>query len=642
MPLDRSRPPAMGKNARLQKWGDDEGEFAGEFGDAEDDFLAQLNDSNNELLSPADEFATIKLAPVARGISPSATDAVPRAAKEVREKKTVSSAGLARFVERDDDELSFGEDVQIDNLRGHAFSPNFLSPGTGSLTSPVRRHSLSEFSESTDTDITEINDEDFEEIDDIFGKEESGIYSSGGTRASKKSTGPGRAREVLLQRKQQLEEEAKAEDDELFRRFKSRDGQTGGYFDMAADEVNTLKLKDLRLFTSSKPHHDTLENDATINYEYTKDDFESFEDGFVGDLPSVIRQDKLSHFHTDAPAHGRPLSRKASMPVFPRSLKASGPTKFKSTMDLGHAFGESSSEHPLFNNKNKIIRKLDRMPSFHIKKSQAPPSLPHVSSKEDLLDYNMELHKKQLLEKYMEISEKQFQLRSSPKKKSSNRKLQDKPAKKGVGIVRYLNNKSTAPLMTGNDKMKFNPGSEKWEGNEHELLRFDDNNDDGLVGKRQKQPSLITVDQFRHQKKNVKSNMVYDAENLRWVNKDALDEQQENVFDDLPDLVPNDIPRYNPSAQPPSRLAAAGRGVSAITQRTVSTASSASTANSAAGEEFALSTKLMAKFEKEEQKIRKKTHHWFGANESYHLHGRGHFDADYYWEIRKMVMDNGS
>ena len=72
------------------------------------------------------------------------------------------------------------------------------------------------------------------------------------------------------------------------------------------------------------------------------------------------------------------------------------------------------------------------------------------------------------------------------------------------------------------------------------------------------------------------------------------------------------------------------------------TASTASTANSAAGEEFALSTKLMAKFEKEEQKIRKKTHHWFGANESYHLHGRGHFDADYYWEIRKMVMDNGS
>ncbi|KAM9887647.1 hypothetical protein OXX69_013273, partial [Metschnikowia pulcherrima] len=122
---------------------------------------------------------------------------------------------LARFVERDDDELSFGEDVQIDNLRGHAFSPNFLSPGTGSLTSPIRRHSLSEFSEGTDTDITEINDEDFEEIDDIFGKEESGIYSSGGTRASKKAGGPGRAREVLLQRKQQLEEEAKAEDDEL-------------------------------------------------------------------------------------------------------------------------------------------------------------------------------------------------------------------------------------------------------------------------------------------------------------------------------------------------------------------------------------------------------------------------------------------
>ena len=90
-------------------------------------------------------------------------------------------------------------------------------------------------------------------------------------------------------------------------------------------------------------------------------------------------------------------------------------------------------------------------------------------------------------------------------------------------------------------------------------------NDDGLVGKKQQQPSLITVDQFRHQKQNAKSNMVYGAQNSRWVNMDALDEQQENVLDDLPDLVPKDIPRYNPSAPPPSRHAAAGRGLSAIT-----------------------------------------------------------------------------
>ncbi|KAM9935302.1 hypothetical protein OXX80_005124 [Metschnikowia pulcherrima] len=136
--------------------------------------------------------------------------------------------------------------------------------------------------------------------------------------------------------------------------------------------------------------------------------------------------------------------------------------------------------------------------------------------------------------------------------------------------------------------MKFSPGSEKKRRvtytNFWDLMT---DNDDGLVGKKQQQPGLITADQFRHQKQNAKSNMVCGAQNLRWVNMDALDEQQENVFDDSPDLVPNGIPRYNPSAPPPSRHAAAGRGLSAITQRTVSTASIAGIANIAAGEEFA-------------------------------------------------------
>lgn len=646
MPLDRTRPTASGKSARLQKWGDadDANEFDG-FGGECEDFLAQLNETGGELLSPVDEFETLKMPTSVRGISPSASEIVPRALAKVSKEP---SKGYSRFVENDedDDEISFGEEVEFDALRGHinAFSGQEfkLLPGTASLTSPVRRRSLSDFSEDTDTDITEINDEDFEEIDDIFGKEESGIYSSGGTRASKKLAGPGRAREILVQRRQQLEKQAQAEDDELYKRYKNtHNEQNGGPFiDQDIDEVNTLKLKDLRLYgrQSSKQIKDPLENDATINYEYTKDDFESFEDGFVGDLPSIIRPDKLSHFHTKASGKNGPLLRKSSMPVFPRSLKASGPTKFKSTMDLVGAFEDKPSEHPVFNDNNKIIRKLDRMPSFHIKKSQ-PTRLP---SHEDLLDYNMELRKKQLLEKYMEISQKQFQLRSSPTKKSSSNKLLDKPARKGVGIVKYLNNKSTAPFMAGNKQMKFNLDSNKWEGNEHDLLRFDENKEDILLSKKQKQPSLITVDQFKHQSDPVKGNMVYDPENLRWVNKNALDEEQENVFDDLPDLVPNDIPQYAPGLPAPSRPNFVDRGVSTFTQRTILSTSNGSTVvnGGVAGEEFALNAKLMSKFEKEEMKIRKKTHHWFGPNESYHLSSRGTFDAEYLWEIRKMVIDN--
>ncbi|OBA24419.1 hypothetical protein METBIDRAFT_38584 [Metschnikowia bicuspidata var. bicuspidata NRRL YB-4993] len=577
----------------------------------------------------------------ARGISPNVSESIPReSAKGYRD----PIRGLARFVEKDDEDLSFDEDIR-DAIRTHppaVLRTEFrLLPGTASLTSPTRRRSLSEFSEDTDTDITEINDEDFEEIDDIFGKEESGIYNSDGTRVSKKTAGPTRAREVLIQRKQQMEEQARAEDDELYRRYTNShtEHNNNELLDPAADEVNTLKLKDLRLYghLPLRQQKDHLQNDATIDYEYTKDDFETFEDGFADVLPSMICQDKLLHFHTKPVAPSGDLLRKASMPVFPRSLKASKPTKFKSSMDLAGTLRAKPSEHPLFNHNNKIIRKLDRMPSFHIKRNQQPPS----ESREDLLDYNMELRKKQLLEKYMEISEKQFQLRSSPTK-SSGTKHHDKPPRKGVGIVKYLNHRSAVPSLTGNKQMKFNLNSKLWEGNEHDLLRFDENKDDGPSHKKQKQPSLITVDQFRHQKDTVKGNMVYDPENLRWVNKDAIDEQQENVFDDLPDLTPNDIPQYATTEPVQSKPTLYNRGVSAFTQRTFLNNSTGSTAvsNSTAGEEFVLSLKHMAKFEKEEMKIRRKTHNWFGPSESYHLSSRSNFDFEYFWEIRKMVMDN--
>lgn len=587
---DRIRPPA-GKQSRLLRWGEPD----------TDDFLSLLNEDEDSLGPLADDFNTLK-------ISPAAAANFSSPAADSRARPTISPGMFMRFQEPESasmgDDFDLDHDLDPETLKGNLFKHARALSGAPSLVSPVRRRSLSNYSESTDTDITEMNDEDFEGIDDIFGKEESGIYSSGGvTRSSANLAAPCRAKEALSRRKQQLADAAEAEDEEMYARFKSQHG----------DEVNTLKLKDLRSYGLDSSTPDILDNENTINYEYTKDDFESFEDGFVGDLPSEIKPSKLKQFLRLG------LPRKASMPVFPKSLKVSRPTKFKSSMDLAKALGE---EHPVFNNNNKLIRKLDRMPSFHQKDSGA------TFTRDDVLNYNMEMHKKQLLEKYMEITEKQFQLKTSPRKKKSSR-----PTKKGVGLVRYLNDQTLAPITGQNSKMKFNPEAKRWEGNAHDLMRFEEN------APPKKPPGLITLEQFRKSNNNVKSNMVYDAENLRWVNTDSLDEDKD-VFNDLPDLVPNDIPKYT-TLRSPSKPILPERGVSAFTQRTVLTVSTGSLVSNTSGHEFVISKKNLARFEKEEAKIRKKTQNWFGANETYHLKRPRTFSHEYFWEIRHMVVDDG-
>lgn len=452
-----------------------------------------------------------------------------------------------------------------------------------------------------------MNEDDFEDIDDIFGKEESGIYSSGGRR--KDVANMSKASQILSDKKLRLRRQAELEDEELYEKYQHRQGE----------EVQTLRLKDLNRFQISNIDEDALENEHTVNYEYTRDDNESFENGFDADIPQRLEATKLKQFQSQ-PNIVHQLSQKASMPIFPNSLNTAAPTKFRSTMDLA---GQLKEEHPFFNNTNKLIRKLDRMPSF-----RQPKVEDRKMSNDDQLNYDMERKKKKLLEKYMEITEKQKKLNTSPKK--PHKKQKARPHKKGVGLLKYLNDRTAAPQMNGNDKMRFNAAVKRWEGNDHDLLRFEEQVDT----LRAKKPSLITRNEFSSHSEKASGNMVYDAENMRWVNLDKAEEENLDVFDELSDLEHDDIPQYQ-------RAKIIGdRGVSAFTQRTILTASSdQSSGRSTAGEEFQLSSRLASRFEKEEQKIRKKTHHWFGPHEQYQL-GRRSFDSEYFWEIRKMVMDN--
>ncbi|QRG38184.1 hypothetical protein FDK38_002583 [Candidozyma auris] len=571
---------------------------------------------NDDLFGLEDEFGTLRLSPH-KQIDPKPPS------ESINQKPSLSPGFMMKFVEPEEEHLSFDKDFDANDV----FNPRNLlkqnqafvtpkanpSPGTASNTSPVRRRSLSDYSEGTDTGLTsELDDGDFEEeIDDIFGKEESGIYSSGGRSNSANLS---KAGQVLSTKREEFQRQAEKEEAEMYERYNK----------LKQADVNTLKLKDHHGFSPTNPNHlDALENDGTVNYEYTRDDNEAFEDGFELDQPLDLEISKLRR-SVRSSSKRRTLEREMSMPNFPKSLEPSRPTKFKSTMDLN---GASRSNHPLFNDDNDIIKKLNRMPSFH---QQSRPQ-----KNDDEINRDMELRKKELLEKYMEITERQKKLNTSPKKnKNFNRDSASK--RRGVGLVKFLNQGNNVPVVNANGKMKYNHANQRWEGNEHDLVRFEKYENQQQA----KKPGLIRKQDFQTRMEEVQGNMRYDAENLRWINTDEDDMENERIFEDLPDLEPNDIPQYS---QPQFNFDIQGRGVSTFTQRTISTTSS--DRSSAIGRqnveaEFQLSARNLSRFEKEEAKIRRKTHTWFAPKEQYRLNRLNKFTGDHFWEIRKMVCED--
>lgn len=470
---------------------------------------------------------------------------------------------------------------QNNKIRAQTRTKEGISPATRSTSSPIRRVSLSEYSEHTnETDLTsELNGDDFENVDDIFGDEESGIYTSGGGLKNDI-----KAKQRLIKQQQQRQAEAQKEEEELAKQWRQR------------EEVQTLRIKDLNPVNLDT---DALENERTINYEYTRDDFEDIEEGF--ELESAVK------FEPQSFKRASKLNSKISMPDVRPSAHVAQSKKFKSTMDLNYELRPSAT----FNSSNRVISKLDRIPSFYSRPRQEPlPTTIEEQNKAQIDD--IEMKKQQLLSKYMEFTAKQNKLSS----KKSKIQRTERPRNSKLGLVRNLNE---VPLATGNDKMKYNPVKKKWEGNNIDLVKFD------KIRQKLSRPLLITAKEFKSNNKDKKihGTMIYDADQMKWINL----EDEEDVFGEVSDLVTTDL---------------RDRGVSTFTQRTISTNSAAlvpsSTQESTQLEEFFIPSKQIEKFRKEEIKIRRKTTHWFNTNETYKPHKSSRHE-DFRWEIRKMVME---
>lgn len=571
-----------------------------------------------------ENLETLRLSPPRAGLSPPVfqiTD--PR--------KVARLSSLGQFAEPEEEEFSFGEEVgpgTFTNERLHKlFEKHIFLPGSFVSLSPTRRKSHSDY-EDEDTDITEMNDEDFEGIDDIFGKEESGILSSSANSYTMPNIS--RANVTLSQRKQDLQRAAEAEDREMRLRYQQR---------YASNAKTLTKNDDVQTAIYTKKPA------LNMNAQYIDD--EPFEEGLDGFSSELLTSHNLRQLGEERRVPS--LDHKVSLPSLQRPFAAvgpSGPKKFKSTMDLASTIrnNPNDDEHPEFNGNNRLIKKLDRMPSFHFSNKgtgseRRPPqeSLTEGQQREIRLQ-DMEKRKAELLEKYRELTEKQAALRMSPTKPSGRPKTTKTRSRKSLGLVKNLNNKLPDPFgySKSNQGMKFNAATRTWEGNEYDLLRFEEDPQETI---RLRKPSLITSREFVTQKHPRHGNMVYDAENLRWINLNTVDEETENDLNELPDLVPNDIPQYV-LPRSTSKRGLGERGVSQFTQRTVLTASSGNSAkNVSVGDEFFISEKLAARFEKEEAKIKRKVKEWFNPHEKYNIKSRETFNHEYFWEIRKMVMD---
>ncbi|CAI5757766.1 unnamed protein product [Candida verbasci] len=399
----------------------------------------------------------------------------------------------------DSEGMEFQNDVEtlkINQLNlSNNNSPSFQITAKQQINSPtskassgkrITKETLSEYSD--DTSLTDFISESEFEWGDQFNKNQN-IYQQ--------------MNQKLIERKraQQQQAEKELEQYETMRNKK------------LVDPNQTLKLKDFNKLTNQNLSFlDQLESEKTINYEYTKDDFDEFQDGFE-DLDKKLHKSSLPSLNLH------------------KSLK-----KFHS-MNLSG---------PKYN--DQVINKLNRIPSF----------------------YN-----KEKLEKY-----KENEVQHNHKSKIKN-------------IT-----KLSSPISSS--KMRFDSKNLRWEGNEEDLYRFN-------------KPNFISKNELNHVSKN--QNMIFDNNTRKWIN---INEEEDDELFNIPDLKISSPPKKSQSM----------RGLSQYTQRTTSTNSISEYESK---DDFRLSSRLVDKFNKEELKIDKKISHWFqGAIE---------YKNDYYWEIRKMVMN---
>ncbi|KAG5416764.1 BFA1 [Candida metapsilosis] len=609
------------------------------------------------------------------------------------------------------------------------------SNGSSNSAKRITRDALSEYSEENDTDITsELSQDEFEGWDECFSKNQS-IYQQMNQRLIAKKVA--QQKEAEREQRELLEyKQSKGMKDDPNQTLKFRNGVAidGGAGAAAGHKLTSTNLSML----------DHLENDKTINYEFSRDDNDEFEDGFDGDFEESIQ--KIKQYQQQQPyqssrnmgsaaKHG--LLNKQSMPSLAKN-STNAIKKFKSTMDLtGDTLHEHPSEHQqqqqqaqqqppaTFNFNNRVISKLDRIPSFYNK-----PRIPDPESRMQLLDKYAERKDQKAKDKTNASIKAGVDARGVPKDTrtgdAQNHHHRHHHPHKKMGHVRYLNNKegiraNGEPLGTNyvipkSKSMVFNKAQNRWEGNEVDLLRFE------------QKPSLITLKEIEPVGKEIvnrdkldalddddddddfpgmkrQGNMLYDDVNLKWIN---LDQDDEYIFDDIPDLIePLETIRQHHNLQQkqqqqqqqeqgqweqysPTRPKLGGtntiyvlqspisrRGLSQFTQRTTSSTSSntpppqpqplstASRSNLIRSQSSSsrvdpvhhwqsqsqqnlqrhvsmsdnntsippVSSKLHDRFVKEEAKISRKINNWF-------IDDNNDVKLDYYWEIRKLIMED--
>ncbi|KAK6461979.1 hypothetical protein DFJ63DRAFT_314606 [Scheffersomyces coipomensis] len=521
----------------------------------------------------------------------------------------------------------------------------------------VTRDDLSSYSEGDDTDITsQLDDEEFEDIDNIFGSDESGIYN--------------KMNKILIAKQLKLQQESELEEVEILKKKQ---------VPQLHDPNGTLKLKDfqqingtsININNNNNINHtltdrnltllDQLENERTINYDFVRDDFENFEDGFDNNDFDT----KIKHRPGPPPTSGS-IRNKVSMPSILKKANTQSSIqsirKFKSTVDFGGIINNNNDddeEDRGYNYNNKVIRKLDRIPSFY---NSRPVSEESTNQKQLLINKYKEAERG--------VHRKRQQQQQQQQQQHTQQYKTHETGRTKMGTIKSINSVMSNNTISQNSNMIYNYGENRWEGNEIDLLRFENLH----------KPSLITLNEVKLNQANripttsndKHTNMIYDKENRRWINLD--EEDNESIFNDIDDLddykrpLPtqpssssqqqqsqqfwdNDYKLSSPPKMPKSfssnnlRSPISRRGLSQFTQRTVSSSVEENEDEGHKGEysEFMISNTLFEKFQKEEIKIVKKIHNWFNHEESYDFinYNNGElFNRDYYWEIRKLVIEN--
>ncbi|CAN3374012.1 hypothetical protein DIRU0_D06502 [Diutina rugosa] len=359
------------------------------------------------------------------------------------------------------------------------------------------------------------------------------------------------------------------------------------------DPVKTLRQKPSNLTARNLQYNDKLMDKSTQVKEFVRDDGEDFAAGFDDNFEARMAQ--LAKLQAG------------------KQRSASHDPKLHSMM--GYNFNEG------------VKKRISRFPSLNrLNEPPQPPRLTKSKSKLSMVTSEPQktrLSKEEQLARYRKFDEK------APVKVHHTTKMQ---------TIRCM--PEDMDVTSKFSSMRLNKERQIWEGNETALARFE-----------QPQPHFIPKYSADSQMVPPESDMVLDHATMRWTN---LKQEEEDIFSDIPDLTDD---RHNILRQSSSyKLAAPPKSVgftmstaddSSPSKQTRKEAKNARRSGSRATfglSEFELSDDLLKRFEKEQEKIEKKVNNWFSVGETYDFNsvneGAKSYNRDYYWEIRKMVLDS--